>query len=84
MMRVDTMQPGERYTLQGRNVKTNKPSTTAFTLVCLDWFPSPTKAGVLYHGALAISDEGLVGILDFITLEFCQPLLALPAPRQSN
>jgi hypothetical protein len=80
-MRVNNMRAGERYTLEARDTKTDAPATVAFTLLCVSWFPSETKPGAFYHGAMAVTNAGVVAILDFMTLEVCQPLLALPTPR---
>ena len=79
-MRISRMRPGERYSLDCRDTTTDKPTSVTFTLLAVSWFPNETKPACFFHGAMAVTDAGMVGILDFITLECCRPLLALPAP----
>lgn len=81
MMRVNFMRPGERYTLDGHDPETNGPVTTTFTLLCVDWFQSPYVPAAFFHGAIGVTKDGRGWLLDPITLEFCQPLLCLPAPK---
>jgi hypothetical protein len=80
-MQIETMRPGQRYTLDVNDIETGAPKKVALTVIQTGWYFSPVpQSHVIYHGALVVFDQGIVEILDFMTLEFCRPFLCLPAP----
>jgi hypothetical protein len=83
-MLVSSISAGERRIFPGISRADDKRLNVSFTLLCVDWFPSPTVPGAFFHGAMGVTGAGVVAILDPIILEFTQPLLALPAPATAS
>lgn len=79
---IDEVRSGQWFSLNCRDLKTNQPKSVHFMVIVPSWFPSPSPnhRGVFYKGAMVISAEGQVAILDFISMMFCEEVLALPAP----
>lgn len=81
-MLVSTMQAGESRILPGLHRMNDDRFDASFTVLCVSWFPSPNMPGALFHGAMGVTWDGIVAVLNPILLEFTQPLLSLPAPEK--
>lgn len=81
-IKIDDVRPGQFFSLVARDRATSQNKAVIFMVINKGWFPSPSPnhQGTYYKGALVITIEGYVDVLDSFLMLCCEEVLALPAP----